>query len=239
MDDLPRPAVVVATAPGLSAVPIGLGALGLAGLVIGSVAGRWPAQRRITFVGAGVVLSVLAFAFSQVGVAPASQPVLSSQQAGAVVEVLHTNLYRAFDYTADSDVYDRLALSVDGDLLSTLYEQIKLSLLQAEEDMKVGVVTGLDHESTEVTAIDSAGDHGLGGFDATLRWRVDGTVYHWGHSHTRVHEYEAAYRVDWLEDGWRITGQQLLSQERIDPGATADRLDPLQQMLQQLGTPDI
>ena len=56
-------------------------------------------------------------------------------------------------------------------------------------------------------------------FDVRHRWQVAGTVYHWGHAHTRVIEYDAEYVVTALEEGWRLTGQKMLEQWRIDPGA--------------------
>ena len=43
---------------------------------------------------------------------------LSEQQASALLETLLKNIYRAFDFREERDVYDKLALSVDGDLLA-------------------------------------------------------------------------------------------------------------------------
>ncbi|MFK7758571.1 MAG: hypothetical protein AB8C13_01345 [Phycisphaerales bacterium] len=171
-----------------------------------------------------------------------AQTVLSEDDAKRVLNTLHESMYRAFDYTSESDIYDRLELALQGDLLSDLYEQIRLSLLQADEEMKVGVVTGLEHIHTSIRDIDLASESPLGlGFEALHSWRVDGTVYHWGHSHTRAHVYEAHYRVSYTPDGWRLTEHELRSQQRIDPndGTSLKDLTPIEKQLQELGYPDL
>ena len=191
-----------------------------------------------------IVLGGSAFAW-HTGAAPRAgdtpQPLVTETQATDIMLAVHESLYRAFDYTAESDIYDRLELALAGDLLGELYEQIRLSLLQAEDEMKIGVVTRLEPLDTTITLVDAAGPNAIGrGFDALHRWRVDGTVYHWGHSHTRSHEYEAAYRVAYTDGGWRITEHELRSQQRIDPvgGNPVEDVDPLQRALELLGRPD-
>ncbi|MFK7884096.1 MAG: hypothetical protein AB8F26_07940 [Phycisphaerales bacterium] len=169
-------------------------------------------------------------------------PIVAESDAQKILLSIHENMYRAFDYTAESDIYDRLSLALEGDLLGDLYEQIRLSLLQAEEEMKVGVVTGLEPIATTIDSIDLSAPSAVGlGFDATHRWRVDGTVYHWGHSHTRAHVYEATYRVEFTDTGWRITEHRLLSQQRIDPGAGTlfQQSDPSLRAIEQLEQSDI
>lgn len=169
-------------------------------------------------------------------------PALTEEEAVLIQRTLHETMYRAFDYTSESDIYDRLEFALHGDLLGDMYEQIRLSLLQAEEEMKVGVVTGIQHIQTNPTHIDAASDtfHGIG-FETNHQWRVDGTVYHWGHSHTRAHIYEANYRVIFTPDGWRISEHELISQRRIDPldGSSIQEKDTIQEQLEELGYPDI
>jgi hypothetical protein len=176
------------------------------------------------------------------GLRPPPPPLLTESEAERVLLALHERLYRAFDYTAESDIYDHLAFAIEGDLLGELYEQIRLSLLQAEEEMKVGVVTGLEPIETSVLEIDDAGEDPVGrGFLMRHRWRVDGTVYHWGHSHTRAHIYEADYRVRYTQDGWKLTAHGLRSQQRIDPddGSLFNESESIQEQLEDLGLPDI
>jgi len=54
------------------------------------------------------------------------------------------------------------------------------------------------------------------GFTVRCRWEVDGAVYHWGHGHFRTNEYEGRYLVIATDEGWRIAGDELLSQRRVD-----------------------
>ncbi|MEO0511784.1 MAG: hypothetical protein AAF108_02675 [Planctomycetota bacterium] len=129
-----------------------------------------------------------------------------------VFEPLHANLYRSFEYAEPSDIYDALERSVSGELLPTLYEQVRTSFIQAEQDGLVGTVTGLERGELRVVSVDAE--------RATVEhdWSVDGTVYHFGHSHTRTNDYRAQYDLALLEPGWRIVGQRVLEQRRVDDG---------------------
>lgn len=212
--DLPPP-VIAAHSLGMSPRYVIFGAAIFA--VIGSVFSRRSLGLRNIAVSAAAVLLTIGFLIPN---RQASEMIVTEPDARHIMLSLHESMYRAFDYTAESDIYDRLSLALGGDLLGDLYEQIRLSLLQAEEEMKIGVVTGLEPIETTITSIDRSASSAFGlGFDAIHRWRVDGTVYHWGHSHTRTHIYEATYRVEFAESGWRINGHRLLSQQRIDPGS--------------------
>ncbi|MBO6513275.1 MAG: hypothetical protein JJ974_04850 [Phycisphaerales bacterium] len=170
------------------------------------------------------------------------EPMISEQDAELTFRILHERMYRSFDYTSESDIYNHLEFALHGELLGTLYEQIRLSLLQAEEEMKIGVVTRLDPIETDIVDIDeSSADPAGKGFGAMHTWRVDGTVYHWGHSHTRSNIYEAYYRVAYTDSGWRLTEHELRSQQRIDPtdGSPMDDSNEIEERLEQLGYPDI
>jgi hypothetical protein len=68
------------------------------------------------------------------------------------------------------------------------------------------------------TALVSSGslpDSGSAAFSIQSRWRVYGTVYHWGHVHARTNEYQARYTIAQREDRWKIIGMQTLGQRRI------------------------
>jgi hypothetical protein len=147
----------------------------------------------------------------------------SDADVAAIFEPLHANLYKAFDHGSEGEIYDALERSVSGPLLGTLYTQVYNSLVQAEQGGMLGIVTGVKPLSLEVQSI-QVDKQGRAIIDATHRWSVEGTVYHWGHSHTRVHEYEAVYTLAGLEQGWRIVGQQMREQRRVDEdGQMADR----------------
>lgn len=54
------------------------------------------------------------------------------------------------------------------------------------------------------------------GFTVRCKWQVDGAVYHWGHGHFRTNEYEGRFLVIATDEGWRIAGDELISQRRVD-----------------------
>ena len=70
---------------------------------------------------------------------------LPSEQLSAAATALHLNMYRSFDYTDRDTVYDSLALSVDGNLLDTVYEEIFASLVMRDEGGAVARVTSITH----------------------------------------------------------------------------------------------
>ena len=104
----------------------------------------------------------------------------------AVAESLLRNVYRAFDYHSESDVYDALARSVHGDLLADLYLKIKQGLIMQEQGGAVARV-----REVKVVKTEPAEGKSSNGFAERVTWQVEGTVEHWGHIHTRVNEYSA------------------------------------------------
>ena len=78
--------------------------------------------------------SILLYPFLKVSVARPSvlAPEMSDEKAVAVLENLLKNIYRSFDFREEEDVYDRLATSVSGDLLSDIYLQNRKSLVQVK-----------------------------------------------------------------------------------------------------------
>lgn len=146
----------------------------------------------------------------------------SSEQAVAIFQPLHQNIYRAFDYVEEGEIYDALAQSVDGQLLDDLYNQVYRSLIMHEEGGAVSRVEAVRQVATEVESVGQLPSFdGRPGFQVHARWQVDGVVRHWNHAHYRTNEYEARYTVVQAEAGWRIAGHRVLSQKRIDEGDEA------------------
>lgn len=143
---------------------------------------------------------------AKVSPVPARSKTLKSEMAVRVLKSLLTNIYRAFDFRDDSDVYDALATSVQGDLLREIYLQVKRSLLVAEQGGAQSHVTGV-----EIVDV-SPGDAGST-FDVS--WQVTGTVEHWGHVHRRVNEYAATVQV--IRDGraWKLETLQFVTEKRV------------------------
>lgn len=140
----------------------------------------------------------------------------TADQARAIFQPLHANIYRAFDYTDESDVYDALAQSVGGDLLDRLYSEIYHGLVMQEEGGAVASVQSVTPLETEVESIGLLPPEDTPGFAVVARWQVEGAVFHWGHSHHRTNEYRARYGVRATEAGWRIADSQVLEQRRVD-----------------------
>lgn len=143
-------------------------------------------------------------------------------EALAIFEPLHENIYRAFDYTDESAVYDALSQSVDGELLAGLYDEVYRSLVLQEEGGAVSKVTAVRHDRMDVGEIGLVGPEGRVGFRLECQWQVDGAVYHWGHAHTRTNEYVAEYTIHAGESGWRIAASQPIEQRRVDAQPLGD-----------------
>lgn len=149
-------------------------------------------------------------------------------EALAIFGPLHANIYRAFDSTDRNAIYDALARSVDGELLDELFSQIYGSLILYEAGGAVSRVQAVTPIETTVTSIGRVGEDASVGFTVDARWRVKGMVYHWGHSHTRVNEYRAAYTVVNGAQGWRIASNRIIEQFRVELSST----DPTEQEAQ-------
>ncbi len=144
---------------------------------------------------------------------------LKDERAVALLQALLKNVYRAFDFRNEEDVYDKLALSVSGDLLTDIY-------LQHRKSMAVQQAGGAQAKIKEV-AVEQASAERVAGdalnYALHGQWTALGTVGHWGHLHQRKNRYEAVITVA-AEDGhWKIVGLDLRDEQRIDqaaPGST-------------------
>jgi hypothetical protein len=134
----------------------------------------------------------------------------SEQSRQAAAESLLRNVYRAFDYHNESDIYDALACSAQGDLLADLYLKIKQGLIMQEQGGAVAQVREVKVLRTEPMESKSKS-----GFAARVTWQVEGTVEHWGHIHTRVNEYSADLEIEPVGNFWKITSMNVSRQDQI------------------------
>jgi hypothetical protein len=138
---------------------------------------------------------------------------MDDERAVAVLESLLKNTYCSFDFHEEEDVYDRLATSVSGDLLSDIYLQSRRSLVVTQAGGAQARVKEVKIREVDVRPLE---DRPLGLlFHAT--WTALGIVGHWGHIHTRENQHEANISVEAVEGLWKITGLELLEEKRIDP----------------------
>lgn len=137
--------------------------------------------------------------------------------ASDIFAQLHKNLFRAFDYRTESDIYDALAKSVDGELLRKLYLQINDSLKVKEQGGAVSNIESvrlIEGEKTTLagTAADEPGFADQPSFAFRSKWDLTGTVEHWGHIHERVNVYDAEFTVQLVDDCWKITSMDVLDE---------------------------
>ncbi len=131
-------------------------------------------------------------------------------EAQAIVSPLLRNVYRAFDHHVESEVYDVLARSVEGELLRKLYlETIQALTLDGREGTRVTIA----EFSANVDKVEPnpEGD----GFVADCNWMARGIVGHWGHSHPRVNIYNARVTITPNEGEWKLTGLEVQEVRRL------------------------
>ncbi|MFK7790201.1 MAG: hypothetical protein AB8C95_12010 [Phycisphaeraceae bacterium] len=156
----------------------------------------------------------------------AAYAVPEDDEALAIFESLHRNIYRAFDYTDEGAVYDALAQSVDGAMLETIYNDVYQSLIMREENGAVSKVVRVEIDEADLLPVE-ADDQAIDAlaYRVHCTWQVDGLVTHYGHSHARTNAFEAIYTVAPRGEGWRIVDAEILQQRRIDDGTqTAEDL---------------
>ena len=142
---------------------------------------------------------------------------LDTEQSSALVETLLKNVYRAFDFREEDDVYDKLALTVSGDLLAEIY-------LQSRQSFAVQQAGGAQAKVQEVAiqeAVATRRDDGGLGYDVRAKWTAMGTVGHWGHTHIRQNLYDALLTIEAVDGSWKIKAMEVLEESRIDPNAPA------------------
>jgi hypothetical protein len=137
---------------------------------------------------------------------------LNDEQSQVLLQAMLKNVYRAFDFREEQDVYDKLALSVDGDLLADIY-------LQNRKSFAVQKAGGAQAKVQQVEII-SANAERMDGLTYEIKgnWTASGTVGHWGHVHTRQNFYDAIVTVEAVDGAWKITEMELLEEKRIEPG---------------------
>ncbi len=131
-------------------------------------------------------------------------------EAQRIVTPLLRNVYRAFDHHVESDVYDVLARSVEGELLRKLYlETIQALTLDGREGTRVTIA--------EFSAsVDKVAENPQGeGFIADCNWMARGIVGHWGHSHPRVNIYNARVTITPANGEWKLTGLEVQEVRRL------------------------
>lgn len=139
----------------------------------------------------------------------------AGEDAVAIFSAVHKNIYRAFDYESESDIYDVLSQSVDGPILGWIYNDVYESLILRDDGgavCKIQNATILDSEPLPATEDAPAADPQ---FRVRCHWKVVGNVSHFGHTHQRTNEYEAIYTLARRDGAWKIIDTEVLNTQRV------------------------
>lgn len=134
------------------------------------------------------------------------------EQARNIFASLHGNIYRAFDYSNESDIYDALSKSVAGHLLDKIYNEIYQSLIMREEGGAVSKVRSVKVLSSALLNQPPGPDELTFRIKAT--WEVSSSIRHITHTHDRTNQYEGIYTVGLIDGSWRIVEDRILRQRR-------------------------
>jgi len=140
---------------------------------------------------------------------------MSPEQSQDLLQVLLKNVYRAFDFRDEEDVYDKLAFSVSGDLLSDIYLQNRKSFSVQKAGGAQAKIKSVDIEAATAERLDD----GSLAYAIKGRWAAQGTVGHWGHVHTRRNRYDAIVTIEAVDGAWKITDLEILEEQRVDPAS--------------------
>jgi len=194
------------------------------GLLLGVLgSGVWVAirARRQQPLGLPLVIGALllaagaaAYPVAQLGIARPAMIAgeLDDERAAALLQTLLKNVYRAFDFRNEEDVYDKLALSVSGDLLTDIYLQHRRSMVVQQAGGAQAKIKEVAVEQASAKRVEGDGlSYALHG-----QWTALGTVGHWGHLHQRKNRYEAVITVTVQDGSWKIVDLEVRDEQRID-----------------------
>jgi len=128
----------------------------------------------------------------------------------SVVSSLLKNIYRSFDFKNESDIYDKLSSSIDGDLLREIYLEIRKNLEYENTGGAKAKIQNVNLENIETKQLQDGT-----GYEYNTDWTVTGKVEHWGHIHNRTNRYNALINVKNIEGIWKITDFQLNDEQRV------------------------
>lgn len=136
--------------------------------------------------------------------------------AKEIVGSLLKNIYHAFDYRAESTVYDKLEISLSGDILKEAYLQTRQQLeVEDQGNAKVKIdQVALGHLQIETVTSKS--------FQCRCSWLASGTVGHWGHIHRRAINYVAELEITAIGERWKITSLQVMDEQQKATPTPAD-----------------
>jgi hypothetical protein len=127
----------------------------------------------------------------------------------ALLEILQ-NVYHAFEYGRDEDVYDALARTVSGELLQRVYLDVRRSLVMEQEGGASASVRGISIKEVQLVSIEGS----TTALNAT--WQVEGTLEHWGHVHARTNEYSGRVALNDEKGFLKLVELRIDRHERVE-----------------------
>lgn len=138
------------------------------------------------------------------------QPQPSPTQAALIVEKLLTNIYQSFEFNTEEAIYDKLAISVEGEQLTDIYLENRRAL---EVENRGGARARVDQvDVTEVSSVHSAPGKQL---LVQAEWMVGGAVSHFGHTHYRHNLYVASITLTYIDSVWKIKRIDVVDEHRL------------------------
>lgn len=168
---------------------------------------------RITAMVLLLVIAVVVWPFGRLSVRDPFAPpyTLPDVEAILTLQGLLQNTYRAFDFRVENDIYDKLAVSVSGDLITDIYLQNRKRLEMEEQGGARAKVQ--DVQLLDATQSGPPGQRQRLTFKCA--WRITGTVNHWGHTHQRRNQYEAMITIQPIEQTWKMVALDLIDERRL------------------------
>jgi hypothetical protein len=133
---------------------------------------------------------------------------IDDDRANEIVSALLYNVYRAFDFREEEIIYDTLAHSVSGELLTETY-------LETRRGLELASQGGARAKVQEIETLEVTAEPEDRGFRATSTWNVAASVGHWGHIHQRRNQYVAEMTVEPVDGVWKITSLELIEEKRL------------------------
>jgi hydrogenase/urease accessory protein HupE len=132
--------------------------------------------------------------------------------ARLIMSKVLSDTYEALNIEDEEELYDTLAESVTGDLISDLYLDNRRRLTAGTRqgtEVTIRGVSVLDiGEPTEVEAAE-------GGYTYDCRWAVVARVQHLQHVHHRQQIYSGVLTLRADEGRWKVAGVELHSEDRV------------------------
>lgn len=196
----------------LPLLSVGIGLLGFLWIVPGFAPFRTPFSRLTSFI-VVIILAALSWPMLRVPVLqqPAPIPLPETEQARRMVHRMLADAYRAFDCRDEEAVYDTLAESVSGPLLREAYLSIR-KMLDAPNQAGRARVKEVVIKSADMQVL-STGT----GYSARCIWVMEVAISHWGHTHTRLTEYDGELTIRPHEGRWKIDSLTINDEKLADP----------------------